>query len=276
MMSLCLVAALAMGVGEEGATPYQLAPVTDGVLTIGTTLFLVIMDGLVKSAVTTDPACDLIESGNYCDPGHLNALDATVVGNGSETWRQLSNVGIGVAYAMPLILGALDSFGADTKTPWGDWGTDLLVITEAALLTTLMTSVVKYAVRRPRPTQYHPDMPNRFGTSEHQLSFPSGHTSVAAAVSSAYAMTFSLRHPDSPWRWAVYGTAGLATVFTAYSRVAAGMHFYTDVLGGIALGATVGLLVPWVHRKAVTLVPTVHAQAIGVGPVQGMTASIQF
>jgi membrane-associated phospholipid phosphatase len=276
MMSLCLVAALAFGAGDEVATPYDIDPLTDGALTIGTTLFLVILDGLVKSAVNTAPACELVEAGTYCDPGHLNALDATVVGNDSETWRQLSNVGIGVVYALPLILGAWDSFAADTQSPWGDWGTDLLVITEAGLLTTLMTSVVKYAVRRPRPTQYHPDMPNRFGTSEHQLSFPSGHTSVAAAVSSAYAMTFSLRHPDSAWRWAVYGGAGLATVFTAYSRVAAGMHFYTDVLGGIALGTTLGLLVPWVHRKGVTLIPIVHAEALGAGPVQGMTASIQF
>lgn len=276
MMSLCLVAALVLASGDEGATPYEIDPVTDGVLTVGTTLFLVLMDGLVKSTVTPDPACKLSESGTYCDPSKLNALDATVVGNNSETWRQLSNVGIGAAYAMPLLIGALDSFAADTNTPWGDWGTDLLVITEAGLLTSLLTSAVKYAVRRPRPTQYSPDMPNRFGTSEHQLSFPSGHTSVAAAVSSAYAMTFSLRHPDSPWRWAVYGGAGLATVFTGYSRVAAGMHFYTDVLGGMVLGTTLGLLIPWVHRRGVTLVPTVHAQALGVGPVQGMTAAVEF
>jgi membrane-associated phospholipid phosphatase len=276
MMSLYLVTALALSSAQEGATPYELDPMTDGVLTVGTALFVVVMDGLVKPALRPDPACTLAADGNYCDPTHLNALDATVVGNDSKTWQQLSDVGIGVVYAMPLILGAIDSFAADTHTPWGDWGTDLLVITEAGLLTTLLTSALKYGVRRPRPTQYDPNMPNRFGSSEHQLSFPSGHTSVAAAVSSAYAMTFALRHPDSPWRWLVYGGAGFATAFTGYARVAAGMHFYTDVLGGVALGTTIGLLIPWLHRKGVTLVPTVHAEGLGLDSAQGMTASFEF
>lgn len=276
MMSLCLVAVLALGSGEEGATPYEVEPLTDGVLTAGGAIFLILMDGLVKPALISDPSCDLAETGTYCDPRGLNALDATVVGNDSEVWRQLSNVGIGLAYAMPLVLGAIDSFSADTSSPWADWGIDLLVVTEAGILTSLMTSVVKYAVRRPRPTQYSADMPGRFGSPEHQLGFPSGHTSVAAAVSTAYAMTFGLRHPDSGWRWVVYGGAGLATVFTGYSRVAAGMHFYTDVLGGIALGTAVGLLVPWMHRKGVSLVPTVHARGIEQGPIHGMTMLVRF
>ena len=188
----------------------------------------------------------------------------------------MSNVGIGVVYAFPLVLGLFDSFNADTTRPWADWGTDLLVVTEAGLLTTLLTSTLKYAVRRPRPTQYNPDMPNRFGASEHQLSFPSGHTSVAAAVATSYAMTFGLRHPDSPWRWAVYAGGGVAALFTGYARVAAGMHFYTDIIGGLALGAAVGTLVPWMHRKEVSLLPTVHAAAFDETALPGMTLSMRF
>ena len=278
MISLCLAAVLALSpvVSDSGATPYEIDPVTDGVLTGLSAVFLVVMDGVVKSSLVTTPSCRLVEAGHYCDSSDLNALDATVVGNNSETWRDLSNLGIGTAYAFPLVLGLFDSFHADTTRPWADWGTDLLVVTEAGLLTSVATSLFKYAVRRPRPTQYHPDMPNRFGASEHQLGFPSGHTSVASAVAASYAMTFGLRHPDSPWRWAVYAGAGGAALFTGYSRVAAGMHFYTDVLGGLALGTAIGVLVPWMHRKGVTLVPTVHAMGGDHQAVPGVTVSGQF
>ena len=278
MMSMCLAAVLSVSVGvtDSGATPYEIDPVTDGVLTGASAVFLVIMDGLVKSSLVTNPSCDLVASVNYCDPGRLNALDASVVGNDSETWRDLSNVGIGVVYGLPLVLGLFDSLTAETTRPWADWGTDLLVVTEAGLLTSVATSTFKYALRRPRPTQYHPDMPNRFGAAEHQLSFPSGHTSVAAAVASAYAMTYGLRHPDSNWRWAVYAGAGAAAVFTGYARIAAGMHFYTDVLGGLALGTAVGILVPWIHRKGVQVLPTVHAADLSVDAGPGVTVSMRF
>ncbi len=278
MMSLYLatILALAPAVTDTGATPYEIDPVTDGVLTGLTATLLVVMDGVVKSSLVTDPACALVPGENYCDSSGLNALDASVVGNHSETWRDLSNVGIGIVYAFPLVLGLADSFGADTTRPWKDWGTDLLVVTEAGLLTSLLTSTFKYAVRRPRPTQYHPDMPNRFGAAEHQLSFPSGHTSVAAAVAASYAMTYGLRHPDSPWRWVVYSGAGLGALFTGYARVAAGMHFYTDILGGLALGTAVGVLIPWIHRKGVSLVPTVHADAFTEHALPGMTVSMKF
>ena len=87
MMSMCLAAVLSVSVGvtDSGATPYEIDPVTDGVLTGASAVFLVIMDGLVKSSLVTNPSCDLVASGNYCDPGKLNALDASVVGNDSET-----------------------------------------------------------------------------------------------------------------------------------------------------------------------------------------------
>ncbi|MEO1480709.1 MAG: phosphatase PAP2 family protein, partial [Myxococcota bacterium] len=59
-----------------------------------------------------------------------------------------------------------------------------------------------------------------------------------------------LRHPTSRWRYAAAGGAALWTAATGYGRVAAGRHFYTDVLAGAVLGTTVGFLVPKLHEKS--------------------------
>ena len=125
---------------------------------------------------------------------------------------------------------------------------------EALAVSQVVTDVTKMAVRRPRPTQYRD---GAYASSvEQQMSFPAGHTSATAAATTAYTVAFSLRHPDSPWRFAVAGGAVALTAFTAWGRVAGGMHFYTDILGGAVIGAAAGLAVPLAHRR-MRLVPVV-------------------
>jgi undecaprenyl-diphosphatase len=41
-------------------------------------------------------------------------------------------------------------------------------------------------------------------------------------------------------------------VLTASFRVAAGMHFVTDVVAGAALGSAIGFFVPYLHRQKAT------------------------
>ncbi len=251
---LVLVVMLSSRVGQA-ESPYQIDGVQDGVLTGVGALFLVLSDGLVKRALYSEPACATTAEG-LCDPSSLDWPDRRVVGNASEAWRTVSHVGLYGAFLLTAGLDALDVFGAEGGGSWGELGTDLLVMQEATVVSGLLTSVFKYSVRRPRPSQYSNAMPGRFGMFEHQLSFPSGHTSIAAAATVSYATTFGLRHPDSPWRWAMYGLAALWTGMTAQGRVAAGMHFYTDVLAGAAIGTACGVLIPWMHRKGISIQPT--------------------
>ena len=245
-MCMCQVA--------SAESPYEVDGVRDGVLTGAGALLLVLSDGFVKRTMRSEPACALSAEG-LCDPSRLDWPDRTVVGNASEVWRTVSDIGLYGAFALTAGLQAVDVFGS-SKGSWGEYGTDMLVMHEALVVSGLMTSILKYAVRRPRPSQYSNAMPGRFGMFEHQLSFPSGHTSAAAALTTSYAATFGLRHPNSPWRWAVYGLAAFWTGMTAQGRVGAGMHFYTDVLAGAVLGAACGVLVPWMHRRGVSLQPT--------------------
>ena len=62
-------------------------------------------------------------------------------------------------------------------------------------------------------------------------------------------MTFGYKYPNSPWRWAIYGSAALVTGITGYARTEGGKHFYSDIIAGAALGVTMGILVPYLHRS---------------------------
>jgi membrane-associated phospholipid phosphatase len=237
----------------QGLSPYTIDPVIDGTLTAGTVGLMILTDVFARNSLRPTPACSLDTQTGVCDPSALNALDQKALGYWSTTWQHLSDVGISTAYALPLLVGALDSLSSESSTPWGDWGTDLLVIMQAATLTSFANSMIRYALRRPRPSQYNPEQPVEFGFYKHQFSFPSGHTAVTAAVTMAYAMTFALRHLESPWRWVMYASAAALTLFTGYARVAGGMHFYTDILAGATLGTVFGTIVPWLHRQELSI-----------------------
>jgi membrane-associated phospholipid phosphatase len=187
------------------------------------------------------------ESG-ACDPGALNALDRSVVGKSSKGWRLVSDGAALGAYALPVMLGALD-YAVSGESEWGgELWKDLLVASEAVGLTVLVTDLFKYAVRRPRPTRYDSRV---FSNSfEHSLGFPSGHTSSAAAAAAAGISTFFFRHPESPTRYGLLGLGAVITGLTACGRVGGGMHFYSDVLAGAVLGTTLGVLVPYLHRTS--------------------------
>ena len=249
-MNLALVLALTLAsAAPVNESPYDIDPVTDGLITGGGFLFLTMLDGITKKTLKPTPACTITDAG-HCDPNDLGAFDASIVGNDSQTWRTISDVGLYGSLALPLLAGGLDyGFRENGGNGWSSFGKDTLVITEAAVLTTMLTSLFKYAVRRPRPTQYSTVTQNKFGLPDHQLSFPSGHTSVTAAATTAYAMTFGYKYPNSPWRWAIYGGAALVTGITGYARTAGGKHFYSDIIAGAALGVTMGILVPYLHRS---------------------------
>lgn len=75
------------------------------------------------------------------------------------------------------------------------------------------------------------------------LSFPSGHATVAAAAATLAAQNLRLTRLSPGARRGL--TAGLATIAvgTSWARVEAGAHYPTDVLAGAALGDFVSLLV---------------------------------
>lgn len=96
--------------------------------------------------------------------------------------------------------------------------------------------ILKPLIGRIRPFAFRPDLP-LLVPPPGDASFPSGHTAAAFAV------VFALRASGSPlWKPAL----ALAAV-TAFSRLYLYVHWPTDVLGGMLLGAAVG----WAGAKIV-------------------------
>lgn len=172
-----------------------------------------------------------------CDPNEVNEFDRSVIGNDSKLARATSDVLVGAAVVVPLLIDYLD-------VGWtGEFRDDTIVLLETLAVNSGLVSIVKFAIQRPIPLAYSGQLA---GSAEGYRSFYSGHTSTAVAAAAAGAMTLNLRHHYGVWPWlgvaAIGGAVGLA-------RIEGGNHFYSDVIVGGLVGAGVGVLVPWLHRR---------------------------
>jgi membrane-associated phospholipid phosphatase len=103
-----------------------------------------------------------------------------------------------------------------------------VVITAAG--SSLLNGVVKTSVHRLRPALTHPV------AHESGLSFPSGHAQ-AAIVGYAVLLLVFLPILHGRWRRVALGVAVLMVLAIGFSRIALGVHYASDVVGGYVLGA---------------------------------------
>lgn len=100
--------------------------------------------------------------------------------------------------------------------------------------------IIRIFYHRPRPFLVH-DVIKLI--SETSWSFPSGHTVFFFALSTIVYLR------NKKWGWAFY----VASLIMAFARVAAGVHYPTDILGGIILGIATGVgvhyLMGWIYKK---------------------------
>lgn len=97
-----------------------------------------------------------------------------------------------------------------------------------------ITHGTKQIVKRRRPYEVLPDVHLPAGR-EGTRSFPSGHTSAAFTSAAMISLAYPKWYVIVP----VYAWAGLA----AYSRMALGVHYPSDVLAGALIGTGVALLI---------------------------------
>ena len=193
----------------------------------------------------------------WCDtPGSLNRFDAlgraAFDGRDHAAAARASDVlGFGVA---PVLAIGLDLVGTLTDAPRGRrarrFGIDVLLIAEATTTAMAANQLAKFALARRRPSSI--DEPSD-GTRaiDENLSYYSGHTTLAFALASSAGMVMTLRHARiAPAVWAL----GLATATTtAMLRVAGDRHYASDVLTGAVIGSAIGVLVPLLHRAPASL-----------------------
>lgn len=135
-------------------------------------------------------------------------------------FRAVSRLGDGVAWYV-LMLALLLSLGADAAPA-------VLHMIVAGLACTVLYKVIKRGTVRPRPYQAQPGI-QLFAAPLDRFSFPSGHTLHAVA----FTLVAVVYYPWLAW------IAVPFTLLVAASRVLLGLHYPSDVLAGVAIGALV-------------------------------------
>jgi len=107
------------------------------------------------------------------------------------------------------------------------------------------TNLLKGFYHRPRPDL----VPH--GSYVYSASFPSGHSTLAAATFLTLATMIASLEPRRRTKALVYVVAGLVTIAVGVSRVYLGVHWPSDVLAGWTLGAGWALL-GWILLRALT------------------------
>ena len=109
-----------------------------------------------------------------------------------------------------------------------------LILAAVLLISGIVSFALKSLIYRERPFTAYSFIVKRSEGGE--SSFPSGHSMEAFAVATAFSMVFRKKKISIPlFVWAI-------TV--AYSRIALGVHYPSDVLAGILIGILTGWIIP--------------------------------
>lgn len=146
-----------------------------------------------------------------------------------------------VSAVIPLAVAGNSLYFAAREDDWRLLWEDGIVIAEAVSIAGLLNGAVKDLAARRRPDAG----PGATGSANR--SFYSGHATLAFSLAAAAGTVSTLRgYESAPWVWAGGMTLAAAT---GYLRLAADVHWGTDVLVGAAVSGVVGWAVPWVFHR---------------------------
>ncbi len=149
--------------------------------------------------------------------------------------------------ATPLLLLASNEVGRR------ELGPIFLLSVESVLLTDFFVGLGKVTVDKPRPYMYNVNAElteQILKDRDHRLSFFSRPTALTATLSFATAQMYSDYHPKSKYKGYVWVAAATVPAVVGYMRYESGQEFPSDIITGYAVGAAVGFLVPYLHKKA--------------------------
>jgi membrane-associated phospholipid phosphatase len=246
-------------------SPFKFSAGVDAPL-LGVSLLLWITPAFLEGSLP-GPHCD------PCAPSDLNGLDRPVINFHSPLAGKVSD---GLVVAIPTLAFA-GSFLHFKEMGWRGVGEDALLLAQAMALSGMTQSLVSLAVRRPRPFMYQQGVEleqRRSADASH--SFFSGHTTAVFSAASAFATIYSIRRPKSPLRPLVWILALGAASAVPVLRVAAGEHFWSDVLVGAAVGSAFGILIPAAHHRRGIAKAIPSWLSVGPGPASGASLWARF
>ena len=205
-----------------------------GLITLGTG-----GTGLIKHFKNKPLTIDEVSA---LQPTDVNKFDRSAIYQHSKAASIASDV---FQYSM-MVSPALLFIDKDVRK---DWKTVMPVWIETFALTSALTMFTKELAHRKRPYVYSDyGNGNKYGSNA-TASFWSGHTAITAASTFFIAMVYADYHPHSRWKPLMWTGAAIIPALTGITRYKAGKHYWTDVITGYAVGALVGTLTPFLHRR---------------------------
>jgi hypothetical protein len=177
---------------------------------------------------------------------------------------KLSYVPFDAAMPYPLIFCALD------KKMRKDYLKLTFLYAEAMAITGALYTSATHYLSRYRPLVYSSESPMNVRTSSNaRNAFFAGHVALVATSTFFVASAYADYHPDSKFKWVMYGVAGAATLATGYLRSRAGEHFPSDILVGTVVGTMSGLLTPRLHQTKL-----IKNQKLSIVPFAGRSQGL--
>jgi membrane-associated phospholipid phosphatase len=159
-----------------------------------------------------------------------DSLTRWLAGHRTATWTEASAVATLLAETVTVILvGVLASAGA--RLAFRRWREPLLIVAAVAG-EVLVFLAVTALVDRERPAIA------RLDEAPPTSSFPSGHVAAAIVLYGAIAVLLWHWVGRSGWRALIVALAVAIPVLVAAARVYRGMHYVSDIAGGVLLGTT--------------------------------------
>lgn len=211
----------------------------------------------IRTTNSSAPAyCTTIPEG--CDEDDLNPIDKPFAGTYDERWGDVTDVLLIAIAVAPWPMLWIDN------TLWNTLN-DLTVIYESGMTALALSGLATLSASRARPFVYGTKAPEDVRNSpDGALSFVSGHTTLAFALTTSTFWTIYRRHGSRAYAWTTLAVGTALSGAVGVGRVLAGKHFPTDVVTGAAVGASVGTLMPALHDAPVLVVPTVNATGAGL------------
>jgi len=168
-------------------------------------------------------------------------------------WMMLSLPWLGTNLTLLPIIAAF-SLWLWLKKGRPDLAAQLMIV---ALGSLAMNAALKDLFSRPRPELW----PHRGQFA--WTSYPSGHAIVGVAV---YFTVSRMLHRERGWRWPYVFSAALLAV-NLYSRIYLGVHWPTDVIGGVLIGVVwlVAAEAAWVQSRTPSFERNSHPEPSGEG-----------
>jgi membrane-associated phospholipid phosphatase len=264
MKKLLLLWLFLYGLGGNGAwsqssnSPYHIDWLRDGAITAGAVGASVVGSLLITNKEKLTEA-DLVG----ISKNDVNRFDRFAAGYYSDNAEHTSDYFFYGSFATPFLLLLNENVRQDAPQVFMLYGQAMSIAGGLYSLTAGLTD-------RKRPSVYATDAPldarlHKYGEN----SFYAGHTSATATATFFVAKVFHDLNPDSPARPFVWAAAAAVPATVGYLRLRAGKHFLSDNILGYTIGASIGILVPELHKRdsRVAFLPASTAEYDGVALV---------